>query len=221
MEEIIRANELTKEVEVGGNRLRILDNINFAIPAGASVAITGSSGAGKSTLLSLLAGLDQPTYGYVELAGTNLTALDEDARALVRNRDIGFVFQSFHLLAGLTALENVMLPAEIGKQEKPRKRATELLKRVGLGDRLTHYPRQLSGGEQQRVALARAFICRPNLLFADEPSGSLDTRTGEAMIALLFELNRDYHTTLVVVTHEDGLAQACDQQLQLHAGRLV
>jgi putative ABC transport system ATP-binding protein len=184
------------------------------------VAIVGASGSGKSTLLSIIAGLDTPTAGSVRLAGTELFALDEDARAAVRARQVGFVFQSFQLLGNLTALENVMLPLELMGRRDARSAATEMLRRVGLGERLGHYPKVLSGGEQQRVALARAFVVRPALLLADEPTGSLDFATGETVMALMFELNHEAGTTLVLVTHDRGIAARCDRVLRIEAGRI-
>ncbi|MBJ6982215.1 ABC transporter ATP-binding protein [Luteimonas sp. MC1572] len=201
--------------------LVILDGVGFEIAAGDSVAIVGASGSGKSTLLSLLAGLDTPSSGDVRIDGAPLSTLDEDGRAKVRGAKVGFVFQNFQLLPSLTALENVMLPLELrgdGDVEGP---AREILLRVGLGERLGHYPRQLSGGEQQRVAVARAFVTRPSLLFADEPTGNLDTRTGQAIIELLFALNADLGTTLVLVTHDEHLAHRCRRTLRLDSGRLV
>ena len=201
--------------------LTILHDIRFALKARESAAIVGASGSGKSTLLSIMAGLDVPTEGTVRLEGQDLFALDEDARAEVRARKLGFVFQSFQLLGTLTALENVMLPLELMGRADARAMATEMLARVGLSERLGHYPRVLSGGEQQRVALARAFVVRPALLLADEPTGSLDYATGATVMDLMFELNREAGTTLVLVTHERTLAERCDRQLHLAAGRLV
>ena len=188
---------------------------------GEAVAIVGASGSGKSTLLALLAGLDTPTSGTVELDGANLFGLDEDARAELRGRAVGFVFQSFQLLPSLTALENVMLPLELAGRDDAESAAREILARVGLAERLHHYPKHLSGGEQQRVALARAFVVQPKLLLADEPTGSLDAEAGEAVIALLFELNRESGTTLVLVTHDEQLAQRCTRTVRLAAGRIV
>jgi putative ABC transport system ATP-binding protein len=188
---------------------------------GEAVAIVGASGSGKSTLLALLAGLDTPTSGTVELDGANLFELDEDARAELRGRAVGFVFQSFQLLASLTALENVMLPLELAGRADAEAAAREILARVGLGERLHHYPKHLSGGEQQRVALARAFVVRPKVLLADEPTGSLDAEAGEAVIELLFQLNREAGTTLVMVTHDEQLAQRCTRTVRLAAGRIV
>ena len=186
-----------------------------------SVAIVGASGSGKSTLLSILAGLDVPSTGKVQLAGTDLFALDEDARAEVRARSVGFVFQSFQLLGNLTALENVMLPLELMGHNDARAQATAMLQRVGLGERLRHYPKVLSGGEQQRVALARAFVVRPAVLLADEPTGSLDFATGETVMNLMFDMNREAGTTLVLVTHDRAIASRCDRQLRIEAGALV
>lgn len=218
---ILQAEQLTKQVVVGSDQLRILDGVDLAVERGASLAIVGASGSGKSTLLGLLAGLDQPSGGRVLLAGTDLSGCDEEQRAALRERYVGFVFQSFQLLPSLTALENVALPLELRGQRNAERDAAEFLGRVGLGERLSHYPRQLSGGEQQRVALARAFACRPEVLFADEPTGNLDTVTGRAVDELLFELNQEQGTTLVLVTHEQGLAARCSAQLTLEAGRVV
>ncbi|MFC3550405.1 ABC transporter ATP-binding protein [Lysobacter cavernae] len=204
-----------------GGELTILDGVGFSIAAGDTVAIVGASGSGKSTLLSLMAGLDTPSSGAVTLDGEVLSALDEDGRARVRGEKVGFVFQSFQLLPSLTALENVMLPLELRGDRDVQSPATTILEKVGLGQRLGHYPRQLSGGEQQRVALARAFVTRPSLLFADEPTGNLDTHTGQAIIELLFELNADTGTTLVLVTHDEHLASRCGRLLRLDSGRLV
>lgn len=217
----MRAIELGKTVSLPSGGLTILEGVSFAIAAGERVAITGASGSGKSTLLSLLAGLDLPSHGDVELGGASLAALDEDARARLRGDKVGFVFQSFQLLPSLTALENVMLPLELQGERQAEERARAVLAEVGLGQRLTHYPRQLSGGEQQRVALARAFVTRPAVLFADEPTGNLDTHTGEAVVELLFRLNAEAGTTLILVTHDASLAARCDRVLHLDAGRLV
>ncbi|WP_233348297.1 MULTISPECIES: ABC transporter ATP-binding protein [unclassified Luteimonas] len=217
----LSATHLGKRVMLPAGELVILDGVGFEIAAGDSVAIVGASGSGKSTLLSLLAGLDTPSSGDVRIDGAPLSTLDEDGRAKVRGAKVGFVFQNFQLLPSLTALENVMLPLELrgdGDVEGP---AREILLRVGLGERLGHYPRQLSGGEQQRVAVARAFVTRPSLLFADEPTGNLDTRTGQAIIELLFALNADLGTTLVLVTHDEHLAHRCRRTLRLDSGRLV
>lgn len=220
-EPIIAVQHITKQVADATGTLTILHDINFELRAQESVAIVGASGSGKSTLLSIIAGLDVPTSGQVRLAGTELFALDEDARAAVRSRKLGFVFQSFQLLANLNALENVMLPLELLGRSDARPRAAEMLGRVGLGSRLGHYPKVLSGGEQQRVALARAFVVQPAVLLADEPTGSLDFATGETVMALMFELNREVGTTLVLVTHDRGIAARCDRQLVIEAGRLV
>jgi len=208
-------------VKSGDSDLVILRDIELAVMPGEAVAIVGASGSGKSTLLALLAGLDTPTAGTVELDGANLFGLDEDARAELRGRAVGFVFQSFQLLPSLTALENVMLPLELAGRDDAEAAAREILARVGLAERLHHYPKHLSGGEQQRVALARAFVVRPKLLLADEPTGSLDAESGEAVIALLFQLNRESGTTLVLVTHDEQLAQRCTRTVRLTAGRIV
>jgi len=207
-------------VKEGEGSLTILNGIDFTIEAGSTVAITGPSGSGKSTLLGLLAGLDIPTAGSVRLAGQDLSALDEDGRARLRARHVGFVFQSFQLLSNLTALENVMLPLELAGRPA-REAAHTMLSRVGLAKRLHVYPETLSGGEQQRVALARAFVVRPDFLFADEPTGSLDAATGAMVIDLMFELHRENHTTLMLVTHDPQLAARCDRQLTLVEGKLV
>lgn len=215
------ADGLGKRVKLPDHELTILDGVSFRIGAGEAVAVVGASGSGKSTLLSLLAGLDLPSEGSVSLDGVRLSAMDEDGRARLRGEKIGFVFQSFQLLPALTALENVMLPLELrgdGDAEGPARR---ILQRVGLGERLEHYPRQLSGGEQQRVALARAFVTGPSLLFADEPTGNLDTETGRSIIDLLFELNAQGGTTLVLVTHDERLAERCGRIIRLDSGRLV
>lgn len=218
---ILNVQNLSKVVPSAEGELTILDRIDFDLARGASLAIVGSSGSGKSTLLGLLAGLDIPTRGDISLAGHALTRLDEDQRARVRSEHVGFVFQSFQLLDSLNALENVMLPLELEGHADARQRARALLERVGLGQRLTHYPRQLSGGEQQRVAIARAFVAEPAVLFADEPTGNLDSHTGERICNLLFELNREHGATLVLVTHDARLAQRCSRQICLEAGRLV
>lgn len=220
-EAIIRVQGVSKQVQDSGGLLTILHEIDFALEPRRSAAIVGASGSGKSTLLSILAGLDTPTAGTVILAGHDLFQLDEDERAAVRAAKLGFVFQSFQLLGNLTALENVMLPLELQGRRDAREAATEMLHRVGLGERLSHYPRLLSGGEQQRVALARAFVVEPAVLLADEPTGSLDFATGERVMALMFELNREAGTTLVLVTHDRGIAERCDRQLRIEAGRLV
>jgi putative ABC transport system ATP-binding protein len=216
----IEVRGLGKRVADAGGMLAILDGIDFTVPAGMALAITGSSGSGKSTLLGLLAGLDVPSAGSVTLAGRDLFALDEDGRARLRANHVGFVFQSFQLLPNLTALENVMLPLELAGQPA-RDAALAMLQRVGLGDRLHHYPRTLSGGEQQRVSLARAFVVKPDLLFADEPTGSLDAATGARVIDLIFELHREHGATLVLVTHDASLAARCERQLVLAAGKVV
>jgi putative ABC transport system ATP-binding protein len=200
--------------------LTIVDEVSLDIAAGESVAIVGASGAGKSTLLALLAGLDEPSSGRITLAGADLTALDEDGRARLRAERVGFVFQSFHLVPSLTALENVMLPLELAGRRDARDAASEVLGRVGLAQRTGHYPRQLSGGEQQRVAIARAFVTRPAVLFADEPTGNLDTHTGERIVALLFDLNAQSNTTLVLVTHDRTVAARCGRVLQMDSGAL-
>jgi putative ABC transport system ATP-binding protein len=217
----LQADALGKSVSLPSGELVILRDVAFAIAPGETVAVVGASGSGKSTLLSLLAGLDVPSNGHVLLDGQALSTLDEDGRARVRGEKVGFVFQNFQLLPSLTALENVMLPLELRGDADAETPARAILQRVGLRERLTHYPRQLSGGEQQRVALARAFVTRPRLLFADEPTGNLDTRTGAAIIELLFELNQQAGTTLVLVTHDDALAARCGRRLRLDAGRLV
>ncbi|OYT88196.1 MAG: ABC transporter [Burkholderiales bacterium PBB6] len=218
---IIAVEHVSKSVTDATGTLTILHDIDFSLQAQESAAIVGASGSGKSTLLALMAGLDVPTTGTVRLDGVDLFALDEDARAAVRAQKLGFVFQSFQLLANRTALENVMLPLELAGVRDARNLATEMLRRVGLGERLRHYPRLLSGGEQQRVALARAFVVRPKVLLADEPTGSLDHATGDTVMALMFELNREAGTTLVMVTHDPAIAARCDRQLRIEAGRLV
>jgi putative ABC transport system ATP-binding protein len=217
---IIAVERVTKQVADTSGTLTILHDIEFALRPRESVAIVGASGSGKSTLLSILAGLDVPTRGTVRLQGQDLFALDEDARAALRARSVGFVFQSFQLLGNLTALENVMLPLELLGRSDARAAATEMLRRVGLGERLGHYPRVLSGGEQQRVALARAFVVRPALLLADEPTGSLDFATGARVMDLMFDMNRELGTTLVLVTHDRAIAARCDRQLRMEAGRI-
>ncbi|CDI02035.1 putative transport protein (ABC superfamily,atp_bind) [Candidatus Competibacter denitrificans Run_A_D11] len=217
---IVRVVALRKQVVSPEGPLVILDDINFTIDRGESVAVVGASGSGKSTLLSLLAGLDTPSAGRVWLAGADLGELDEDGRALLRAQRVGFVFQSFQLLLGLTALENVMLPLELAGQPEPRRSALDLLERVGLKARARHYPTQLSGGEQQRVAIARAFAGNPDVLFADEPTGNLDQKTGHRIVDLLFDLNREQGTTLILVTHDAELAAYCDRVLELDDGRL-
>ncbi|KES25385.1 MULTISPECIES: ABC transporter ATP-binding protein [unclassified Pseudomonas] len=220
-ESILTARNLSKVVPSAEGELTILHDLSLALQRGDSLAIVGSSGSGKSTLLGLLAGLDEPSGGSVELAGHRLGELDEDQRARVRAAHVGFVFQSFQLLDSLDALENVMLPLELEGRSDARERARVLLERVGLGQRLTHYPRQLSGGEQQRVAIARAFAAEPDVLFADEPTGNLDSTTGERISDLLFELNRERRTTLVLVTHDERLAHRCQRQIRLESGHLI
>lgn len=218
---ILTARNLSKVVSGAEGDLHILQALSLEVAAGDSLAIVGASGSGKSTLLGLLAGLDQPSEGDVTLAGQVLTGLNEDQRAQVRAENVGFVFQSFQLLETLTALENVMLPLELHGRADARNQATQLLQRVGLGERLGHWPRQLSGGEQQRVALARAFAAEPAVLFADEPTGNLDTHTGQTITDLLFTLNRERGTTLVLVTHDERLAQRCRRWIRLEAGQLI
>ncbi|WP_196778650.1 ABC transporter ATP-binding protein [Cognatilysobacter tabacisoli] len=218
---MLQVDGLGKHVALPDGDLTILDGVGFTIAQGDTVAIVGASGSGKSTLLSLMAGLDTPSSGAVTLAGEPLSTLDEDGRARVRGERVGFVFQSFQLLPSLTALENVMLPLELRGDREVEGPARQILAKVGLSERLGHYPRQLSGGEQQRVALARAFVTRPQLLFADEPTGNLDTHTGEAIIELLFALNHDAGTTLVLVTHDEHLAARCGRRLRLDSGRLL
>lgn len=217
---ILKTHDIAKTVHGPEGDLQILQPTSIEIRAGDSVAIIGPSGSGKTTLLGLLAGLDLPSQGYVEFRGTPLGDLDEDARAELRAATVGFVFQSFHLLASLTALENVMLPMELAEDEAAGQHALDLLNQVGLGDRIHHYPNQLSGGEKQRVAIARAFAGRPALLFADEPTGNLDTATGRAICNLIFELNSQHQTTLVLVTHDEQLAGRCNKQLRMEAGQV-
>ena len=218
---IVKAEALTKQVATPDHELTIVRDATFEVRAGEAVAILGASGSGKSTLLGLLAGLDVPTSGRVWIAGSDLFAVDEDGRARLRGQMVGFVFQSFQLLPALTALENAMLPLELSRGERAEERARAMLTRVGLADRLGHYPRQLSGGEQQRVAVARAFVTEPRLLFADEPTGNLDSETGEHVIDLLFEVNRERGTTLVLVTHDPDLAKRCDRRLHIAAGAIT
>ncbi|BCT68561.1 MULTISPECIES: ABC transporter ATP-binding protein [Nitrosospira] len=218
---IVQAIGLTKQVSTGSEQLTILENIHLEINAGDSVAVVGASGSGKSTLLGLLAGLDTPSSGKVHLYGEDIFLLDEDARAALRGRMLGFVFQSFQLLPALTAVENVMLPLELIGTGNAEAAALKLLERVGLGMRLTHYPRQLSGGEQQRVAIARAFVTQPQLLLADEPTGNLDSTTGAQIIELMFELNRERGTTLVLVTHDEAISSRCAWRIRLAGGRVV
>lgn len=218
---VVRATDIGKTVPTLDGQLTILDGIDLEINVGESLAVVGASGSGKTTLIGILAGLDLPTSGEVHLAGHELTAMDEEERARVRGEHVGFVFQTFRLLASLTAVENVMLPAELRGDAGAETQARELLERVGLSNRATHYPRQLSGGEQQRVGIARAFASRPTVLFADEPTGNLDTRTGARVTELLFRLNAEFDTTLVLVTHDDRLADRCGRIVELDAGRIV
>ena len=218
---IIAVEHVFKSVTDSTGTLDILRDIDFRLAARETAAIVGASGSGKSTLLSIIAGLDTPTRGTVRLDGQDLFAIDEDARAALRAQKVGFVFQSFQLMGNLTALENVMLPLELAERRDARKAATEMLARVGLGQRLSHYPKVLSGGEQQRVALARAFVVQPAVLLADEPTGSLDFATGETIMKLMFELNRELGTTLVLVTHDRAIAAQCERRITIDAGRVV
>ncbi len=218
---VIEVRALHKRVTSPEGELEILHDIEFSIPGGEAVAIVGASGSGKTTLLGIMAGLDTPSAGSVLIDGVDIFRLDEDGRADLRRRSVGFVFQSFQLLANLSALENVMLPLELAGGADAGRRATQVLERVGLGARLRHYPRQLSGGEQQRVAIARAFVSAPRLMFADEPTGNLDRHTGERVIELLFEMNRERGATLIMVTHDEELARRCDRCLTLESGRLA
>ena len=218
---VIEVAGLGKDVPSGDGRLTILHEISFAVTAGEAVAIVGASGSGKSTLLGLMAGLDLPSSGAVRLGGQDLAGLDEDARAALRGRLLGFVFQSFQLLPALTALENTMLPLELAGRAEARPAAQAMLQRVGLGERLDHYPKHLSGGEQQRVALARAFAMQPQLLLADEPTGNLDAATGAQVIDLMFDMNAEAGTTLILVTHDEALARRCGRTLRLAGGRLL
>lgn len=218
---MLAAQNISKQVSSPEGSLTILSEVSFSIARGESVAVVGPSGAGKSTLLALMAGLDLPSRGTVWLNGSEITGLDEDGRALVRAANVGFVFQSFHLVPSLNALENVMLPLELAGSKDAEGKAREILGKVGLSDRARHYPSQLSGGEKQRVAIARAFATEPALLFADEPTGNLDSRTGENVIDLMFDLNRHSSTTLVLVTHDRALAGRCQRELVLESGRLV
>jgi putative ABC transport system ATP-binding protein len=220
-EPIVAVQHVYKSVTDSTGTLDILQDIDFTLGAKDTAAIVGASGSGKSTLLSIIAGLDTPTRGTVKLGGDDLFAIDEDARAALRAQRVGFVFQSFQLLGNLSALENVMLPLELADRKDARKAATEMLERVGLGQRLGHYPKVLSGGEQQRVALARAFVVRPALLLADEPTGSLDFATGEQVMRLMFDLNRELGTTLVLVTHDRGIAAQCERKITIEAGRVA
>jgi putative ABC transport system ATP-binding protein len=218
---VLRTENLSKKVSSPEGVLTILDDINLEVSKGEAVALVGPSGAGKTTLLALLAGLDNPSEGSVWLCGENLSQESEDGRAKLRGKHVGFVFQSFHLVPSLTALENVMLPLELTNSTDVRARATEALESVGLGSRKSHYPRQLSGGEKQRVAIARAFVSKPSILFADEPTGNLDTASGERVSGLLFDMNKQSDTTLMLVTHDLSLAQRCDRILEIDAGKLV
>ena len=218
---VIRSEAIGKVVPTVEGELTILDGIDLEINAGETLAIVGASGSGKTTLLGILAGLDLPTGGKVFLSDNELTMMDEEQRAKVRGEHVGFVFQTFQLLGSLTALENVMLPRELRGDANAKQEAMDLLTKVGLGERTTHYPRQLSGGEQQRVAIARAFACQPTVLFADEPTGNLDTATGQKIIDLIFELNEEFATTLVLVTHDERLASRCQRTVVLDTGRIV
>jgi putative ABC transport system ATP-binding protein len=218
---VIAVEHVSKSVTDSSGTLDILRDVHFSLAARETVAIVGASGSGKSTLLSIIAGLDTPTRGTVRLGGDDLFAVDEDERARLRARQVGFVFQSFQLMGSLTALENVMLPLELAGRRDARRAATEMLARVGLGERLGHYPRLLSGGEQQRVALARAFVVRPSVLLADEPTGSLDFATGEKVMQLMFDLNREQGTTLVLVTHDRAIAALCQRRLTVEAGQIA
>jgi putative ABC transport system ATP-binding protein len=218
---VLEARKLTKTVSSPEGPLTILADVSLVVRTGETLAVVGASGAGKSTLLALLAGLDSPTSGQVFISGVDVTGLDEDGRAQVRGRHVGFVFQSFHLIPSLTALENVMLPLELRARRDARALASRALEQVGLTARAAHYPKQLSGGEQQRVAIARAFVTEPKVLFADEPTGNLDTHTGQRITDLLFDLNRTVGSTLVLVTHDRSLAQRCARVLELDAGHAV
>jgi putative ABC transport system ATP-binding protein len=220
-EPIISVDHVHKSVTDSTGTLAILRDIDFSLAARETAAIVGASGSGKSTLLSIIAGLDTPTQGTVRLGGEDLFALDEDARAELRARKVGFVFQAFQLMGNLTALENVMLPLELAGRRDARKAAAEMMSRVGLAERLGHYPRVLSGGEQQRVALARAFVVQPAVLLADEPTGSLDFATGETVMQLMFDLNREQGTTLVLVTHDPRIADRCERRITIEAGRVA
>jgi len=218
---VVKTDGIAKVVPTAEGQLTILEGIDLEINAGETVAVVGASGSGKTTLLGILAGLDLPSAGSVFLSGVELTGLDEEARARIRGEQVGFVFQTFQLLGSLTALENVMLPGELRGEAGAEADAKALLDKVGLAERYSHYPRQLSGGEQQRVAIARAFASRPNVLFADEPTGNLDTATGQKVIELLFDLNKEFATTLVLVTHDDRLAQRCQRTIEIVSGRIV
>tara|TARA_Y100001935_G_scaffold102612_1_gene85232 strand:- start:3873 stop:4544 length:672 start_codon:yes stop_codon:yes gene_type:complete len=218
---VIAVNNLNKTVPTAAGDLIILDDVNLEVEKGEAVAIVGSSGSGKTTLLGILAGLDSATSGSVRLMEARLSDMNEEERAIARGKYTGFIFQSFQLLMSLTARENVMLPAELRGDEQAESQALELLEKVGLDSRLNHYPNQLSGGEQQRVAIARAFASRPEIMFADEPTGNLDTKTGSLVTELLFDLNREFGTTLVLVTHDAGLASRCDRTISIASGRVV
>ena len=221
VKDVLVAENISKQVISPEGGLTILSGVSLSISSGESAAITGASGAGKSTLLALLAGLDLPTTGKIQLNGHELTTLDEDGRADIRATSVGFVFQSFHLVPSLNALENVMLPLELNSSDNARDKASQILEEVGLAERWSHYPAQLSGGEKQRVAIARAFATRPAVLFADEPTGNLDSKTGDHVMDLMFDLNRNSSTTLVLVTHDQSLAARCDRTIELDAGLLV
>ncbi len=221
MSKILNVQQLGKSYSSGGTSLAVLQDISFSVPSGTSYAIVGPSGSGKTTLLGLCAGLDYPGSGSVELCGADLSSLSEDQRAALRNEKVGFIFQNFQLLPTLTALENVSVPLELQGVKTASAAARTLLEKVGLGDRTHHYPSQLSGGEQQRVALARAFANRPEILFADEPTGNLDEQTGERVVELLFDLNKEAGTTLVIVTHDMNLARRCDRLMRLKGGRIL
>jgi len=221
MSEILKVNHLGKIYSSGSKKLRVLDAISFSVMAGETFAIVGPSGSGKTTLLGLCAGLDSPSEGTIELCGTNLGTLNEDERALLRNKEVGFIFQNFQLLPTLTALENVIVPLELRGVKEPAKIGMDLLDKVGLQDRFHHYPSQLSGGEQQRVALARSYSGKPSILFADEPTGNLDQETGDKVVQLLFDLNKEANTTLVIVTHDMELAQKTQRIIGLKGGKIV
>ncbi|MDJ0838897.1 MAG: ABC transporter ATP-binding protein [Acidobacteriota bacterium] len=220
MQAVLEVSEVTKIYRGESHDVRVLDGVNFNMDAGESIAVVGPSGSGKTTLLSICAGLDLPTSGSIQLLGEDLTSLNEDGRARLRNEKVGFIFQSFHLMPSLNALENVMLPLELLGGAGAEREATRLLEEVGLGDRLDHYPSQLSGGEQQRVAIARAFINRPNILFADEPTGNLDRETSSRITDLLFALNRDKGTTLLLITHDEALADMTGRVFHMDGGRV-
>ncbi len=218
---MLKVEKLNKIVATGGSSLQILKDISFLLEKGKSLAIVGESGSGKTTLLGLLAGLDNPTSGTVSIDGNSIFEMSEDERALVRKNSVGFVFQSFQLIEGLTALENVMMPLELRGDRQAKEKALSQLEQVGLSERVQHFPNQLSGGEQQRVAIARAFVCTPQVLFADEPTGNLDTNTGKKVVELMFDLNQKNNTTMVLVTHDIKLASRCDYKISLSAGKLI